>query len=355
MASKPIQALIEQLQIHQSLPQEYVQPQKIQIQAAAGGAQIPVLDLSEFTSSAAAGGKEEFLRELDQACREWGAFQVINHGVPKDILQGMRNAAKHFYDVPVEEKMKYFVTVFDGRPMRYSTSFDSSRDVILEWKDVLRIPAEASALEADSVWPAKEHLPRDAVNSYGGRINDFVSVLLEAMTESLELPAGYLNEELAGRERILAMNFYPPCPDPNQAIGLGAHSDATALTVIVQNQVNGLQLFHKDHQWVTVKMLPEALLVNLGDQLQIISNGRYHSVEHRAVVNKEKLRISVATLIGPAKSSSIAPAPQLVDKTHPALYKPVVFKDYLLNYIKLGLNTRGALQTITTAKTEAQN
>ncbi|KAI4313626.1 hypothetical protein L6164_026589 [Bauhinia variegata] len=80
----------------------------------------------------------------------------------------------------------------------------------------------------------------------------------------------------------MRMNYYRPCSQPELVIGLNSHSDAIGLTILLQvNEMEGLQI-RKDGIWVPVCPLPNAFVVNIGDILEIVTNGIYRSIEHRA-------------------------------------------------------------------------
>ncbi|CAO2189552.1 unnamed protein product [Urochloa humidicola] len=122
--------------------------------------------------------------------------------------------------------------------------------------------------------------------------------LYAAIYESLGLDSNYMKETLGEQEQHMAVNFYPPCPSPELTYGLPAHTDPNALTILLMDQdVAGLQVQHAG-KWVAVNPQPGALIINIGDQLQVLSNGQYRSVWHRAVVNSERERNGVE--MGPA-------------------------------------------------------
>uniref|UniRef100_A0A803MV82 Fe2OG dioxygenase domain-containing protein n=1 Tax=Chenopodium quinoa TaxID=63459 RepID=A0A803MV82_CHEQI len=127
----------------------------------------------------------------------------------------------------------------------------------------------------------------------------------------------------------MRMNYYPPCPQPDKVIGLTPHSDSISLiTILLEvNDVEGLQI-KKDNKWVSIKPIPNAFVINVGDVLKIMSNGIYNSVLHCAVVNTSKERLSVATFHGPALYHEIGPNPDLVTSTTPARFKRTRATDY---------------------------
>lgn len=132
-----------------------------------------------------------------------------------------------------------------------------------------------------------------------------------------------------GASAALQLNYYPTCPDPDRAMGLAAHTDSTLLTILHQNDINGLQVHKEGIGWVTVPPVPGTLIVNIGDLLHILSNGLYPSVLHRVLVNRTRQRFSVAYLYGPPGNVKISPHPKLVGPNRPALYRPVTWNEYL--------------------------
>ncbi|KAG6711029.1 hypothetical protein I3842_05G033100 [Carya illinoinensis] len=112
--------------------------------------------------------------------------------------------------------------------------------------------------------------------------------------------------------QLFISNFFPPCPQPELAMGLPPHSDPTLLTLLINNGISGLQL-QRQGKWVNVNSIPNAFMVIFGDQMEIMSNGKYECAVHRATVNEKATRMSIAMLFGPALETVVGPAPELVD------------------------------------------
>lgn len=127
----------------------------------------------------------------------------------------------------------------------------------------------------------------------------------------------------------LQLNSYPACPDPSRAMGLAEHTDSTLLTIIHQSNISGLQVLREGAGWLTVPPVAGALVINIGDLIHILSNGEYQNVLHRAIVNRSQQRLSVAYLYGPPINVQISPHSKLVTPSHPSLYRPVTWKEYL--------------------------
>ncbi|XP_047339397.1 codeine O-demethylase-like [Impatiens glandulifera] len=152
------------------------------------------------------------------------------------------------------------------------------------------------------------------------------------MAKSLNLETDSFSKQFSGRSILQArLILYPPCPRPDQVFGLKAHSDRSGVTILLQDrEVEGLQV-RKDDDWFTVPIIPDALFVNLGDQMQIMSNGMFTSPMHRVVTNSHREKISVALFNEPEPESEIGPVDGLIDEDRPRLYRNV--KNYaVFNY-----------------------
>lgn len=159
-----------------------------------------------------------------------------------------------------------------------------------------------------------------------------VSKMLAILSIGLGLDEGRLESEVGGTEDLLLqmkINYYPKCPQPDLALGVEAHTDVSSLSFILHNNVPGLQVFH-DGKWVTAKLVPESLIVHVGDTLEILSNGMYKSVLHRGLVNKEKVRISWAVFCEPPKEKILLkPLQELVTDDSPAKFPPCTFAQHI--------------------------
>ncbi|PKA60190.1 putative 2-oxoglutarate/Fe(II)-dependent dioxygenase [Apostasia shenzhenica] len=143
----------------------------------------------------------------------------------------------------------------------------------------------------------------------------------------------------------MAVNFYPRCPEPELTYGLPAHTDPNALTVLLQDpRAAGLQVLGPSGRWVAVDPRPEALVVNVGDQMQALSNGRYRSVWHRAVVSSERERLSVASFLCPCRSAVIESAEGLAGRHSPAVYRSFTYEEYYRKFWTRNLDQEHLLE-----------
>lgn len=175
---------------------------------------------------------------------------------------------------------------------------------------------------------------REAFSEYAREIGSLVRRVLGLISTGLGIEEDCLVKILGDEPRLRAQaNFYPPCPDPELTLGLPVHTDVNVLTVILQSQVSGLQVI-KDGKWIAVPAIPNAFVINLGDQIQVLSNGRFRSVHHRAVTNKLGPRVSMAMFYGPNLETIIGPIEELIDDEHPPRYTSYRFSEFLEEFYK---------------------
>ncbi|XP_021624634.1 2-oxoglutarate-dependent dioxygenase 19 [Manihot esculenta] len=285
---------------------------------------LPAIDYSLLTSGTPQ-QRSKAIDDLGKACKDWGFFMVINHGVPERLVRSMIDVCRGFFDLPEEEKEEYRGKhVLD--PIRCGTSFNASVDEVFFWKDFLKIIS----------WPVFHSPNKPAAFSetsleYSTRTREIARELLRGISESLGLGPNYIQKAMNLEQglQVIAANFYPPCPQPEIAMGMPPHSDHGLLTLLIHNGISGLQVQHEG-KWVNVNGIPNSILVNIGDHLEILSNGKYRSVLHRAAVNNKVTRISIAIAHGPSLDTVVSPAPELLEsEKKAAAYTGIKYKDYL--------------------------
>ncbi|XP_051130959.1 jasmonate-induced oxygenase 4 [Andrographis paniculata] len=292
---------------------------------------IPVVDMAGLYSGEAA-TREKTAALIDEACREWGFFQVVNHGVSHALMGRVQEVWREFFKLPLEEKQKYANTpaTYEG----YGSRLGVEKGASLDWSDYFFLNYLPLSLRDPSKWPSHPPSCRELVGEYGEQVHQLCGKLMKIMSQNLGLREDDdLAEAFGGESELgacLRINYYPKCPQPHLALGLSAHSDPGGITILFPDEeVAGLQVRRGDH-WITVKPIAKALVVNLGDQVEVVSNGRYKSVEHRVIVNSQKERVSLAFFYNPRGDMVIKPADHLVTEESPPLYPPTTYNQYRL-------------------------
>ncbi|KAK1283124.1 2'-deoxymugineic-acid 2'-dioxygenase [Acorus calamus] len=312
---------------HPTVPESYIYPPEKQPGKSIipTGESIPVIDLGGRRGDH--GGQQfTLVEQIMKATQEFGFFQVINHGISVELLRDTLAVASEFFEMSIEDRIQYY-SDDPKRAVRVYMSCGMHDRGILNWREAMKItghPVEKLA----HLLPEKPNKFRSVVVGYSAGVTKLAMRILGLINEGLGLEEGYFDDDkLSGGEHFMLINHYPPCPDPSLTLGLVKHCDPNLITVLLQGKTRGLQVI-KDGKWISVEPIPDALVVNVGHQLEIISNGRLKSVEHRAVTNLIEARTTVVTFINPAADCLISPAPVLVGRLEAPLYRAFTYKEF---------------------------
>ncbi|CAK9133842.1 unnamed protein product [Ilex paraguariensis] len=312
------------------LPERYVKrpaDRPLSLDLPSSDVNIPVIDLQNL-SSGDNSLRATTLSLISGACRHWGFFQVVNHGVSHDLMTRAREVWREFFHLPLEEKQVHANSpaTYEG----YGSRLGVQKGAKLDWSDYFFLHFLPESMRDENKWPSLPPSCRELVAEYGKEVVKLCENLMKVLSVNLGLGEDYLQQAFGGDDvgACLRVNFYPKCPQPDLTLGLSSHSDPGALTLLLpDDDVSGLQVRQGDN-WITVKPVPNAFIVNIGDQIQVLSNAAYKSVEHRVIVNSVKERVSLAFFYNPKGDILIEPAKELVTEERPALYPPMTFNAY---------------------------
>ncbi|KAI4337783.1 hypothetical protein L6164_016158 [Bauhinia variegata] len=308
------------------IPAEFVRAEKDQpgLTTVRGvNLEVPIIDFSNPDD-------EKVMQQIVAASCQWGMYQIVNHGIPSEVIAKLQDVGKTFFELPQEEKE--LVAKIPGSMQGYGTTLE--KETKKGWVDHLfHIVWPTNAINY-RFWPKNPPSYREANEEYVKYLHKVEEKLFKSLSLGLGLEGNELREAAGGEkmEYLLKINYYPPCPRPDLAVGVPAHTDMSTFTLLVPNEIQGLQAFRDGH-WYDVKYIPNALVVHIGDQLEILSNGKYKAVNHRTTVNLEKTRMSWPVFLEPPKDHVVGPHPKVINEENPPKYKTKSFGDYA--YCKL--------------------
>ncbi|KAH1130041.1 hypothetical protein J1N35_001419 [Gossypium stocksii] len=282
---------------------------------------IPTIDLGAFLlgDSLAVSKAAEVVNE---ACKNHGFFLVVNHGVDSGLIDKAHQYMDSFFSLQLSEKQKAKRKV--GESYGYASSFVGRFSSKLPWKETLSFqycPYTQNIVQHYMVnWMGEDF--RDfgrLYQEYCEAMNKVSQEIMGLLGISLGLDQAYFKDFFEENDSILRLNHYPPCQKPELTLGTGPHTDPTSLTILHQDQVGGLQVF-ADEKWHSVAPIPGAFVVNIGDTFMALTNGIYKSCLHRAVVNTETVRKSLAFFLCPKLERPVTPAAGLVNAANPRKY-----------------------------------
>ncbi|CAL5206904.1 unnamed protein product [Lathyrus oleraceus] len=299
---------------------------------------IPIIDLNDRTNTT---------QQIIKAAREFGFFQVINHGIPLNEMKETMSVFKQVFQMPDEYKHSSYLDDDLKTCKIFTSSLRYETEKVHLWRDSLRHPSHPLE-QWQHLWPQNPITYRECVGNFSVKIKDLGSRILDLISEGLDLKCGYFDNDLTG-SMIISVNHYPPCPKPSLTLGLPKHKDPYLITILMQDGVSGLQVL-KDATWVAVEPLPHAFVINIGHLLEIISKGKLISAEHRAVTNSSHTRTSAAFFIAPSDDCLIEPAQDISDENDHPILKSFKYKEFLKEFFNAHGDTDLLLKSLEAPK-----
>ncbi|KAH7843888.1 hypothetical protein Vadar_021814 [Vaccinium darrowii] len=221
---------------------------------------VPIIDFQGLDGGPAQRAK--IIEKVRDACEKWGFFQVVNHGIAKHVLDDMINGVRRYHEQDTEVK-KGFYSRDHTRRFLYRSNFDLFEAPTANWRDTF------GCIMAPQP-PEPQELPavcRDILIEYSKHVMRLGLELFELLSEALGLNPNHLKDMDCAEGLLVLGHYYPACPEPDLTLGTSNHADNGFFTILLQDQMGGLQILH-DNQWVDVPPLPGALVINIADMLQ---------------------------------------------------------------------------------------
>lgn len=289
-------------------------------------ARVPTLDIRRYESE-----RDAFVQDMGQTFQRYGFCCVSGHGIPPDVITSAYEAFQAFFALPTHVKQNYHIPGTGGArgytPYMVETAKGSQWADLKEFWHVGRdIPRDSKYADvmAPNVWPSEvpafQRQARqlfDALDSLGVRI-------LRALALYLGLPETFFDTMVDQGNSILRPIHYPPMKEENVPnVRAGAHEDINLITLLVGASAEGLEVF-SDGAWLPITTQGDAIVVNIGDMLQRLTNHVYPSTTHRVVnpLNEKRgePRFSVPYFLHPNPDARLDPLPCCVTPENPSRY-----------------------------------
>ena len=293
---------------------------------------VPVIDFAQTRETAL------IANEIGKACEDWGFFQIVNHGISTKSIETLWNDTRNFFSLPKNQKRSLNRT--SENPWGY---FDqeltkNKRDK----KEIFDIGPKVDASVLDpkdpftgaTPWPENQPVFQTTMQNHFESCEILSLKIVEAICVSLGLENSHLEKcFFPNHTSFLRLNYYPvidPLSDienkkkEDAGLGVHHHTDSGAVTILCQDDIGGLQVL-KDGYWLPIEPIKEALVINIGDMVQVWSNGKYKAALHRVVAMEKADRYSIPFFFNPSYETVVSPLENNDEKN---IYQSIHWGDF---------------------------
>jgi isopenicillin N synthase-like dioxygenase len=281
---------------------------------------IPVLDFADDSRGGA--NRERLYRQMHDACAGVGFFYIQGHGVPAGAIDGIFEQAHRFFALPEAEREAIRLTgspwyrgyLPTGAPGANTVTrnnlleaFNLARELGPDDPDV----RELKPLHGPNQWPSETSVPgfRAAVLGYYALMEDLSHRVLRVLCGAMGIDEDSLLPKFSGSLGQLRLLYYPAQPvDDDITLGVRPHHDTSFMTMLVQDDAGGLEVQHRNGEWLVVPPRPDMFVVNVGSYLECLSSGVYTAAKHRVVNRSGRRRYSIPFFFSPNFDVTIEPA-----------------------------------------------
>lgn len=287
------------------------------------GNKPPVLSRHQLT-------EPEALARLDLACREWGMFYLADHGLSQREM--LFDQAQAFFAEPAEKKNQ----VRRSRDNAWGFFDEELTKNTRDWKEIFDVGPEGRY--GVPQWPDCTPALQPACERHFAECQTLSFDVLRALSVNLGVEGESLFSSFEPEHSsFLRLNYFPLCTETAEPVGLTTpsdgylgvnhHTDAGAVTLLMTDEVPGLEAYVRG-RWRSVPPVDGALIINLGDVVQVWSNDRYRAPVHRVRSQASKVRMSMPFFFNPGENVDYAPLASTVSSENPARYRAINFGEF---------------------------
>ncbi|QQL49096.1 isopenicillin N synthase family dioxygenase [Mucilaginibacter ginkgonis] len=304
---------------------------------------IPRLDLNSYINGTE-GERKKFSDEIGAAFNETGFVTITNHGLSKELIDNLYKQVQNLFALPEDVKLKYEIPGLAGQRGYTSKGKETAKGFkVPDLKEFWQIGQTVTDNDPIKfVYPENVHveeLPQfnEVTQEVYQRLEAAGKHLLQAIAIYLGLDEHYFDSKVHNGNSILRTLHYFPIENPDDlppdAVRAGAHEDINLITLLIGASADGLELYTRENTWFPVKAHGEDVVVNVGDMLQRLTNGKLKSTTHRVVNPPREMmkfsRFSVPFFLHPRSEMDLTSLPSTIDEEHPKQFSDMTAGEYL--------------------------
>jgi len=304
--------------------------------------EIPIIDIAPLiVPNSNPKSIRKTVKRIGDVCKNIGFFYIKNHGIPQDHLDIVIPVMQEFFNLPVEEKVKIHISksdVFRG----YTPLGKEFTNEKYDWHECVDFGLDLESnhpeviagkqLVGPNQWPENQPNFKKVLEKHWDLMIILAKKITEGLAMSLGLAKGYFSPFMSKSHSFMRISNYPPYgknQEENVGDGIGAHIDYGFFTILLQDNIGGLEVKNTDNEWVSAPIIPGTFLINIGHMIQRWTNDYYKATVHRVIPPKNKTRCSLPFFFEPNFDTVVVPLDEFCSKDNPPQYAPFHFGDYL--------------------------
>ncbi|GLU22151.1 hypothetical protein SLE2022_382470 [Rubroshorea leprosula] len=302
---------------------------------------LPVIDFSKQDLKPGTPEWNSVKSQVLQALEEYGCFEALFDKVPLELRKAMFRSLEELFNLPLQTKLRNvsekpfhgYVGQYLQVPLYESMGIDDA-NVIEKVEEFTKI-----------LWPEGNASFSNTIQSFSEQVGELDQIIRRMILESFGLEK-YMEEHMSSTNYLLRVMKYNGPQTTEAKLGLNAHTDKNIVTILYQNEVDGLEVKTKTGEWINVKPSPDSFIAMIGDSLYAWLNGRLYSPYHRVMMAGDKARYSTGLFSIPKAGYVIKAPEEMVDEEHPLLFKPFDHIEFMgFYYREAGQRAESALKT----------
>ncbi|KEF60175.1 uncharacterized protein A1O9_05025 [Exophiala aquamarina CBS 119918] len=320
--------------------------------------QLPIVDLSDMCHQDI-DKRRAVAKKICDACIEFGFFYASKYGIPdQDIFQIFSEAKRFFTELSVKEKMELDTAKHDHYWGYYPRNTDANHPAGRNLNEGMNFGYEPSVdpearegAQGHNWWPQESRLPGFEANTkqHMTQMLRLSRSLLRLFALGLGLDEHYFDGLVTEPYSILKMCYYPgDGSNSKEPSSLRPHTDPELLTILLQDQIPSLEVLSSSGSWISAKPIPGTFVVNVGDSMSILTNGKFVSTMHRVINTSGVDRYSVPFFLGANKEAELKALPIFVSPENPARFKAISSEGYIRRSLQLAYSKPDVVREIGT-------